>query len=29
MFFNKVVVDAGDICTAIDESVGVDGFQGV
>ena len=29
MFFNKVVVDAGDICSAINEGVGVNGFQSV
>jgi len=27
VFFNEVVVDAGDVCTTINESVGVDGFQ--
>jgi len=29
MFLNKVIVDAGDVHTAIDESIGVDGFQDV
>jgi len=29
MFFNKVIVDAGDVCTAINEGVGVNSFQGV
>jgi len=29
LFFNKVIVDAGDISTTIDKGVGVDGFQGV
>jgi len=29
MLFNKVIVDAGDVCTAIDESIGVNSFQGV
>jgi len=26
MFFDKVIVDAGDVCTAVDEGIGVDGF---
>ena len=29
VFFNKVVVDAGDISSTINEGVGVDGFQGM
>jgi len=29
MFLYKVVIDARDVCTTIDESIGVDSFQGV
>ena len=29
MFFNEVVVNAGDVCTTINEGIGVDSFQGV
>ena len=29
LFFNEVVVNAGDVCTTVNKGIGVDGFQGV
>ena len=29
MFLDEVIVDAGDVCTAVNKGIGIDGFQGV